>query len=320
MKGLVLAAGKGTRLKPITFSIPKPLIPIANKPVFLYSVSAFIESNINDIGIVISKEHENDFKRAISESGLDKLSKFEYIIQPEPKGLANAVSCAKDFIGNEPFVVQLGDNIIFHDYSSFINDNSKCKILLAPVDDISRYGIAEFNNNKIIKLIEKPKKSKSNYAMVGLYKFPNEIFDYINDLQPSLRGEYEITDAISELLIKYNYLDYDICNYWWKDVGTPSDMLLANAFILDSILGKPACIDDSSSFSNMDIIKGVSIGNNCTIQNCKVDNSIVLGNVTLENINISDSIIGPNSIIRGNQEYRIVTNIIVGDNTLINII
>jgi glucose-1-phosphate thymidylyltransferase len=190
---------------------------------------------------------------------------------------------AKEYVGDEPFIVQLADNIIFHDYRQFIKNFDKCKVLLANVDDISRYGIAEFNDGRISNLVEKPTYSKSNLALVGLYIFTREIFDFIDNLIPSIRGEYEITHAINNLLKKYKYLNYDICSRWWKDTGTPNDMLEANKFVLQNILKCDSLVNSSSKLINTSINEFVSIGKQCNISNCTMKNSIVFNNVKIEN-------------------------------------
>lgn len=318
MKGLILAAGRGTRLRPITFSIPKPLVPIANKPTFLYAVDSFIESGIKDIGIVINEEHIKEFQKVLEDTIRNSNIQVSFIIQREPKGIAHAILAAKDFVENEPFIVQLADNIIFHDYERFINGFERCKILLANVDDISRYGIAEFKNGKISNLIEKPEKSESNLALVGLYIFTHEIFDFIEHLSPSSRGEYEITHAINNLLNKYEYLDYDICSIWWKDTGTPKDMLEANSYVLQNIVKQNTLASNSSELTNVETNDFVSIGEQCRITNCNIRNSIIFNNVIIENINIHDSIIGENCIISGPEKINVSIKLILGNQSTVD--
>lgn len=319
MKGLILAAGLGTRLRPITFSLPKPLVPIANKPTFLYAVESFINCGIREIGIVINKEHFKIFEQSINDSDICGKAEISFIFQSNPKGIAHAILSAKEFIGNHSFLVQLGDNIIYHDYNTFIKNAKVCKILLAPVDNISRYGIVEFYNNKIINLIEKPTMSKSNLAMVGLYILTPQIFNIIEKLSPSPRGEYEITEALSNILISNEGLDYSLCDTWWKDTGTPTDILEANEYILENIQNNKTSMGKLCSLANTGFGKYVSIGNGCNLKNCYIDNSIILDNVKIENINISNSIIGQNCIIIGNEGHKTNASLILGNDSIINL-
>jgi glucose-1-phosphate thymidylyltransferase len=309
MKGLILAAGKGTRLRPLTFSMPKPLVCVANKPTIIYAIESFFGIGIKEIGIVVSEEYKYQFENSLMKYINNDIN-ITFIVQSEAKGIAHAISCAKDFIGNETFIVQLGDNIIFHDYSSFISGTSKCKVLLALVNDITRFGIAEFKNSRIVSLVEKPKVSSSNLALVGLYLFDSEIFKFIDNLKPSVRGEYEITCVIDSMLKTYGKIDYEICSFWWKDTGTISDILEANSFILENVQKCNNTVDASSSLENTNLIKNVSIGSNCLIRNCNISNSIILDNVILNDINISDSIIGQDCSIIGSintsQTFKLV--------------
>lgn len=313
MKGLILSAGMGLRTRPISYSIPKPLIPIANKATFLYAVESLKNCCVKDIGLVINKEHLNNFEQVIKNSNVCEAINIAYIFQPRPQGIAHAISCAKEFIKDDSFIVQLGDNIIFHNYQSFCKGNKRCKILLAPVNDISRYGIAELDNGKIVNLVEKPKQSKSNLAMVGLYLFTPEIFRFIDELVPSARGEYEITQAIFNMLTEYKEIDFDVCDIWWKDTGTPHDILDANRYILANVLKSNTDVKESSSLTNVSFGSSVSIGEKCDLNNCGIDNSIILNNVIIKNINISDSIIGDNCIITRSKGMRPLARLLLGN-------
>lgn len=318
MKGIILAAGKGTRLRPITFSIPKPLVPIANKPTFMYAVESLISCGIKNIGIVINEEYRMEFEKVIDNYVKEKDIQINFIVQKEPKGIAHAILSAEEYIAFEPFVVQLADNIIFHDYQRFIKSFDRCKVLLASVDDISRYGIAEFSNGKISSLIEKPEKSESNLALVGLYIFTHEIFDFIKNLNPSSRGEYEITYAINNLMNKYEYLDYDICSNWWKDTGTPKDMLEANRFVLENILKCNTVVSETSQLIDVKTDGYVSIGRQCNISNCDIKNSIIFNNIKIENIDIHDSIIGENCSIMGVEGIKTSVSMILGNQSTLD--
>lgn len=319
MKGLIVAAGSGTRLRPLTFSIPKPLVPIANTPVFLYAVQSFLSNNIKDIGIIINPQNAGEFEHIVKNNEICRSANITFIHQKVPKGIANAIYCAKDYIWHDSFVAQLGDNIIFHDYKSFIKDDTLCRILVAPVDNISKYGIVEFDNEKIVNLVEKPKESKSNMAMVGLYYFNPIIFKYIDKLQPSARGEYEITDAIRDLLLLEGSLEYEICDTWWKDVGTPHDILEANRYILANIKRTKNIVGESTDLIDTKLDSYVSIGNNCNLTNCNISNSIILDNVTLKDIDITDSVIGNNCMIAGSQSSILQISTTLGSNSVISL-
>lgn len=351
MKALILCAGKGTRLRPLTFTIAKHLIPIANKPVIFYSLEKIKNAGIENVGIVVNPENINDFKNVIGDGSNFGL-KIEYIIQEEPKGLAHAVWIARDFLQEDDFLMYLGDNLILDDINQFVEEfkNSKelhASILLSPVKDPSRFGIAVVKNGEIIQVIEKPKEPPSNLAIIGLYLFRKTIFEGIKNIKPSWRGELEITDAIGYLIDKKFKVKGHIIYGWWKDTGKPEDLIEANRKILDDNSFKneiKGVIDPSSDIQgriyigeNSEIINSTirgpvviadncvikdsyigpysSLGNNVLVENCEIQNSIVMDNVKLLNLPypIDSSLIGKHVQIVESQKKPKALRLVIGD-------
>ena len=333
MKGIILHGGHGTRLRPLTHTGPKQLLPIANKPMSQYALDDLKTAGITDIGIIIGDVYPDKVKEyyGIGEKfGVN----ITYIYQDSPKGISHAIRLCKDFIGSDKFIVYLGDNVLrknLVDYTKkFQTSDSDAIILLCKVDDPQRFGVAEIEQGKIKKIIEKPKNPTSDLAVIGIYFLTPKIFDIIDNLKPSLRGELEITDALQMLMDKGNKIEYDTVTGWWKDTGTPEDIIHANKLVLDSIgTENQFLIDDSStikdsivigkdteisrdSFLTGPIIIGknckigpavrigpyVSVGNNCTLKNCNIENSIIMDDCKISaKTDLSDSIIAHGSEI-----------------------
>ena len=298
MKGVMLHGGAGTRLRPLTFSGPKQLIPVANKPVSQYVLEDLVSAGITDIAIVLGetfpelvREHYGDGSRFGC--------KITYVYQGKPLGIAHAVGLCRDFVGDESFVVYLGDNLLQHGIKKyleqFLNGDYDAFILLKEVEDPTRFGVAEFDEKgRLVRLVEKPKIPPSNYALVGVYFFKPVIFDMIKELKPSWRGELEITDAIQTLLDRGYRVSYAIVEGWWLDTGKKDDILHANALILDerikrSIQGE---IIDSRVEGRVTIEEGA-----------RVENSVIRGPAIIgRNSLIRNSFIGPyTSIDEGSQ-------------------
>lgn len=333
MKGIILHGGHGTRLRPLTHTGPKQLLPIANKPMSQYALDDLKTAGITEIGIIIGDVYPDKVKEYYGNG-----SKFgvniTYIYQDSPKGISHAIRLCKDFIGNDKFIVYLGDNVLrknLIDYTKkFQTSDSDVMILLCKVDDPQRFGVAELEQGKIKKIIEKPKNPSSDLAVIGIYFLTPKIFDIIDNLKPSWRGELEITDALQLLMDKGNKIEYDIVTGWWKDTGTPEDIIHANKLVLDSIgTENQFLIDDDStikdgivvgkdteisgnSFVTGPVIIGknckigptvrigpyVSVGNNCILKNCNIENSIIMDNCKISaKTDLSDSIIAHDSEI-----------------------
>lgn len=347
MKGIILHGGAGTRLRPLTFSGPKQLIPVANKPISQYVLEDLVSSDIKEVAIVLGETFPELVKEYYKDGSFFN-AKITYVYQGKPLGIAHAVSLCKEFIGDENFIVYLGDNLLQNGIKQylkkFLNKDYDAMILLKEVDDPSRFGVAEFDEKgNLIRLIEKPKVPPSKYALIGVYFFKPIIFDIIKCLKPSWRGELEITDAI-QIMLEQNYnIGYEIVNGWWLDTGKKDDILYANMLILDEkveykvkgevnnsqLIGRVA-IGDEAKILNSELRGPCIIGKNCLIQNSfigpytsvgnhskiinsSIEYSIVLENATIANVDrIEKSLIGKNAKILKNKE-RNVLKINVGD-------
>jgi len=336
LKGIILHGGHGTRLRPLTHTGPKQLLPIANKPMSQYALEDLKKIGITDIGIIIGDVYPEKVKEYYGD-GSDFGVKISYIYQEAPKGIAHAIKLCREFIGNEKFVVYLGDNVLRKDLTSysakFLSDDLDAMILLCEVPNPSQFGIAELNKQdpkKIIKIVEKPKEPSTNLAVIGIYFLTPKIFEKIDLLKPSWRGEYEITDALQLLIDHGHKVDFDTVTGWWKDTGTPEDILHANKLVLDSIgtenqflinsdaqiknqivIGKNSIISHHSKIIGPTIIGEnciigdganlgpyVSIGNDCNIQNSRITHSIIMSNCTVDTeFNLTNSIIATGSKI-----------------------
>ena len=349
MKALILCAGKGTRLRPLTLTNAKPLIPIANKPTIVYSLEKIKDSGITDIGIVVSPENINDFEKNLGNGSFMGIN-IEYIIQENPRGLEHAVAISQDFIQDDEFLMYLGDNLVHSELYQFVeefkNNKNDAFILLTPVEDPSRFGIAIMDGSKVTKVVEKPKTPPSNLAIIGVYVFKPIIFEAIKNIKPSLRGELEITDAIDWLISNSKSVGAHIIYGWWKDTGKPEDLIEANrkilekinvskiegkvyenstiagqviiekgAKIIDSIIRGPVIIGANSTVSNAYIGPYSSIGNETVIESSEIENSIILNNTTISSIHmrIDSSIIGSNvNIVSVNKKPKTL-NLNIGD-------
>ncbi|MEO0275878.1 MAG: glucose-1-phosphate thymidylyltransferase [candidate division WOR-3 bacterium] len=286
MKGLILSGGKGTRLRPITHYLSKQLIPVANKPVLFYSLEAMQEAGIKDVGIVIG-DTWREIKEIVQDGKKWNLN-VTYIHQEAPLGLAHAVMISEDFIGKEPFVMYLGDNILKEGIKRFVKEFEEklpdAQIFVSEVSNPQDFGVVIIKEGKIVKLVEKPKKPKSNLALVGVYIFNHHIFEAVKNLKPSWRGEYEITDAINWLLNNKYKVNYLKVKGWWKDTGKPEDLIEANRIILEDLIE-----DVKGKVKNSKIIGKVNIGENTIVENSHLRGPVIIG----KNCIIKDSYIGP---------------------------
>lgn len=287
MKALVLCGGEGTRLRPITHTSAKQLIPVANKPILHYVLEEIREAGITDVGIIVGDTQE-EIKSVVGDgSGLGV--KVTYIYQEVPLGLAHAVKIAKDFLKDKSFVMFLGDNLIKEGIKTLVKEFEKNKpnaqILLARVRDPERFGVAELKEGKISRLVEKPKKPKSDLALVGVYMFDKNIFKAVESIKPSWRNELEITDAIQYLIDNKYTVEPHLIEGWWKDTGKLVDLLEANRLILEDFEGGNEGFVDKDSR----LIGRVGLGKGAEVINSTVRGPVIIG----ENARIVNSFIGP---------------------------
>jgi len=354
MKGLILSGGKGTRLRPITHTSAKQLVPVANQPVLFYGLEAMRRAEITDVGIIVGHTHE-EIRAAVGDGSKWDL-RVEYIHQEAPLGLAHAVLCAEEYIGDEPFVMYLGDNLILNGIVDFVDrfrdEQPNALILLAHVKHPEQFGVAELDAiGRVVCLVEKPPVPKSDLALVGVYLFNHSIFDACKSIKPSARNELEITDAIQYLIDHDAYVDAHIIDGWWKDTGKLEDMLEANRMILDTlepmILGE---VDGSSEIHGKVVVqKGArvirstlrgplivgentqvvdsyvgpftSIDHGCRIEGSEIEHSIVLADSVILHVGsrVEDSLIGRNASVSKCNGRPSAYRVMVGDHSRVEI-
>lgn len=314
LKAVFLCAGQGTRMRPISYSVPKHLVPLANKKLLRYNVEKVIDGGIHDIGLVVSPEMESHYRKVLGEGRWG--ATFTYLHQVNPRGLAHAVDCARDFVGDEPFLVYLGDNLLEEKLSPMIEEfsssDASASILLSPVEDPERFGVAVLDGDRIVNLVEKPDDPPSNLAIVGAYGFTEEIFNAIEVIEPSDRGELEITDAIQELINRGKLVTPSKLTGWWLDVGRPRDALNANRVILENLTGR---IDGDLRDTELEKEGKIEVG-----ENVRVSDSRLVGPLSLHrDIEVEDSTIGPNVSIGPNCRIKgsQMENSIVMEGTLV---
>ena len=356
LKGLILSGGAGTRLRPITHTSAKQLVPVANKPVLFYGIEALVEAGVSEIGIIIAPETGDEIRETAGD-GSAFGTKITYILQDRPAGLAHAVLTAEEFIGGSHFVMYLGDNLLRDGLrglvTTFREADPDALILLTPVDDPQSYGVAELDGDGgIVRLIEKPKDPPSNLALVGVYLFGPAIFDAARALEPSWRGELEITEAIQGLIDDGHRVQSEIVTGWWKDTGQLADMLEANRLVLEEIeteldgeidaasrvegrvivsegarvsgsvvrgpavIGPGACIEDSF------IGPYTSIGADVHVRRSEVEHSILLAGSVVEDLGtrMEASLLGRNVKLTRSDGMPKTFRLLVGDNSEIELL
>ena len=298
MKGLILSGGRGTRLRPLTYTSAKQLVPVANKPVLFYGIEALAQAGIRDIGIVVG-DTQAEIRAAVGSGSAWGVS-VTYIEQDAPRGLAHAVMISEPFIGNDSFVMYLGDNLLnkgIHNFvEQFVRDKPAAQILLARVSDPQMFGVAELLNGRVIRLVEKPQEPKSDLALVGVYMFSPSVFDAVKSIRPSFRNELEITDAIQHLIDRGLEVRPHIVDGWWKDTGKLEDMLEANRLILDLIERRV----DGSVDSESRVEGKVIIEPGATVENSVVRGPVIIG----ARARIVNAYVGPFTSIMSDAEVR----------------
>ncbi|HVT59054.1 MAG TPA: glucose-1-phosphate thymidylyltransferase [Thermoanaerobaculia bacterium] len=354
MKGLILSGGKGTRLRPLTYTSAKQLVPVANKPVLFYAIESIVAAGIRDIGIIVG-ETRDEIKAAVGDGSRFGAS-VTYIEQDAPRGLAHAVLIAEPFLRDSHFVMYLGDNLIAGGITGLVDEfrslGCNSEILLAEVPNPEQFGVAELTaEGKVRRLVEKPPKPRSNLALVGVYMFDSSIFDSVRRIKPSARGELEITDAIQDLIDRGKDVHPHLVRGWWKDTGKLEDMLEANRIVLegletrrggevgngsriegrvelgagveliDSLVRGPVVIGDGARLESAFVGPYTSIGERCTLVCCEIENSIILADSVIRDIplRIDGSLIGRNVRIVKTDFKPKAYRFMVGDNSEVGV-
>jgi glucose-1-phosphate thymidylyltransferase len=354
LKGLILSGGKGTRLRPITHTSAKQLVPVANKPVLFYGIEAMAAAGIEEVGIIIAPETGDEIRAAAGDGSRFGIS-ITYVVQDEPAGLAHAVLTAEQFLGSDPFVMYLGDNLlqggIVDLVGAFRASEPDALILLTPVPDPEHYGVAELDGDRVVALAEKPAQPKTNLALVGVYMFTAGIHDAARAIKPSARGELEITDAIQHLVDGGRRVEPHIVEGWWKDTGRLDDMLEANRLILETVERRvdgelvdsfadgrvvvepgarlercrvrgPAIIGAGARLTDCYVGPYTAIGEECVVQGAEIEHSILLSGSSVVGLEgrMESSLLGRNvKIGRGDGQPR-AYRFMVGDNSEIGIL
>jgi glucose-1-phosphate thymidylyltransferase len=354
LKGLILSGGKGTRLRPITHTSAKQLVPVANRPVLFYGIEAMVHAGITEIGIIIAPETGEEIRQLTGDGSQFGIS-ITYILQDEPAGLAHAVLTAEPFLGDAPFVMYLGDNLLqggIDDLvAAFVANRPDALILLTPVEDPQHFGVAELQDGRVVSLAEKPPEPRTNLALVGVYMFTAGIHDAARAIQPSARGELEITDAIQYLVDTGKRVEPHIVQGWWKDTGRLDDMLEANRLILDRLETRvegelidsqvegrviveagavlrnatvrgPAIIGAGARLTDCYIGPYTAIGEDCEVTGAEVEHSILLAGSSVSHLDgrMEASLLGRNVRIARSVGQPRAFRFMVGDNSEIGIL
>jgi glucose-1-phosphate thymidylyltransferase len=353
MRGLVLSGGAGTRLRPITHTSAKQLVPVANKPVLFYGLEAMRDAGIEEVGIVVGETHA-EIEAAVGDGSRFGL-RVTYLRQEAPRGLAHAVLISETFLGDQPFVMYLGDNLLKEGIAPFVSafqaSAPDALILLQKVKDPSAYGIAELQGERVVQLVEKPVEPRSDLALVGVYIFTPAVFESVKAIPYSARGELEITDAIQHMIDRGLRVEPHTVSGWWKDTGKLDDMLEANRLVLstiesdvrgelvDCLLEGPVRVGEGSRLERCTVRGPVVIGAGCrladtfvgpytaisdgvVIEEAEVEHSIILGNSRICRLGarMTDSLIGRDCVIAHSEERPVAYRFMIGDSSQIGIL
>ena len=353
LKGLILSGGRGTRLRPITHTSAKQLVPVANKPVLFYGIEAMAQAGIEDVGIIIAPETGDEIRAAAGDGSLFGI-RITYILQDEPAGLAHAVLTAEPFLGDSPFVMYLGDNLLQGGIGDLVSrfqaGRPDALILLTQVPDPENYGVAELSDGAVVRLVEKPREPRTDLALVGVYMFTSRVHLAAKAIEPSARGELEITDAIQRLVDDGHRVEPHIVKGWWKDTGRLEDMLAANRLVLDTIQTRiegelidsqvdgrvvieagarlehcsvrgPAIIGAGARLRDCYIGPYTAVAEGCEISGAEVEHSILLAGSSVRDLDgrMESSLLGRNVKIGRDSRQPRAYRFMVGDNSEIGI-
>ncbi|HMI82889.1 MAG TPA: glucose-1-phosphate thymidylyltransferase [Polyangiaceae bacterium] len=356
IKGLILAGGSGTRLRPLTHTGAKQLVPVANRPVLMYVIDNLSDAGITDIGIIISPETGREIQSALGD-GSAWGAKFTFILQDRPAGLAHAVATARSFLGGSDFVMYLGDNLIGTMIREAVNKfraepTFAASVMLKEVPNPTAFGVAEVDGSgQVTRLVEKPKEPKSNLALVGVYMFRPSIFEAIGQIKPSARGELEITDAISKVIELGGKVHFSRLSSWWLDTGKKDDLLIANYTVLDdwlkpAILGEvdaqsqligrvrveagarverssvrgPVIVGKGAVISDSRIGPFTAIGQGVTVKRSNIEHSVLMDNSSIVDVHrLEDSLIGKRVLVHPGTARRGSVSLMVGDDCVIEL-
>lgn len=353
MKGLILSGGRGTRLRPITFTSAKQLVPVANKPILFYGIEALAASGIREIGIVVGDTRQ-EIRDAVGDGKRFGVA-ITYIEQEAPLGLAHAVLVSEPFLGAEPFCMYLGDNLIRERLeplvTRFRDEKPNCQILLAAVPDPTQFGVAVLKDGQVVRLVEKPKDPPSNLGLVGVYMFDATVFKAVKAIKPSARGELEITDAIQWLIDNGHEVRPHLVEGWWKDTGKLNDLLDANRLIMEDL--KPERVgtadDRSTLVGNVVLQEGsvvenstirgpavvgrgtrvidsfigpyTAIGDQCTIEDSEIEHSVIMERCVVRGMHrLEDSLLGKEVTVERSDDKPKAYRLMVGDHGRVGVI
>ncbi|MCH6556143.1 MAG: glucose-1-phosphate thymidylyltransferase [Chloroflexi bacterium] len=349
LKGLILSGGKGSRLRPFTYTSAKQLVPIANKPVLFYTIEQLVECGITDIAIVVG-DTADQIRAAVGDGSAFGAS-VEYIQQDAPLGIAHAVKIARDYMGETPFVLYLGDNFLLGGVKPFVDsfreNGANCQILLHPVKNPQAFGIAELVDGRVTRIVEKPASPRSNLAVIGVYMFDQHVFEAVERIKPSARGELEITDTIQYFIDKGLDVQAELLDRYWIDTGKMDDILEANRMVLqslapsnrgqvdertrvyepvilekgarvvNSVLRGPLVIGEKTEIIDSYVGPFTTIDHHCRLKGVRVEGSIILENTSIEDIHwpIDRSLIGRHVTLRGGQAVGGSYSLTLGDHS-----
>jgi len=353
LKGLILSGGKGVRLRPITHTSAKQLVPVANKPVLFYGIEAMAKAGIEEVGVIIAPETGEEIRAAAGDGSRFGV-KLTYIVQEQPLGLAHAVLTAQPFLEDSAFVMYLGDNLLqggIEDLVATFREHAPdALILLTPVPNPQDYGVAELRDGAVARLVEKPTEPQSDLALVGVYMFTQSVHEAARAIEPSARGELEITDAIQHLVNHGRRVEPHVVKGWWKDTGRLEDMLAANRLVLDTIDARiegelldsqvdgrvvieygarlersavrgPAVIGAGARLSDCYVGPYTAVGQGCAIQNAEVEHSILLAGSVVRDLagRMESSLLGRNVKVGRDHHQPRAYRFLIGDNSEIGI-